>query len=76
MNVHRAVLDSRDKQTGTTTHYVDGSDDTGPIITQTDISIEPGDTPGSLAERVLDLEHEFFVEKLAELVSGLEDQPQ
>ncbi len=51
-HVHRAVLDYGAKVTGVTVHFVDNQYDHGPIILQSVVSVEEGDTPETLAERV------------------------
>ena len=43
--------------TGATVHYVDEGTDTGPIILQESLPIEPGDTVESLHARIQILEH-------------------
>lgn len=71
LKVHEAVLQSGDTETGITIHYVDGDYDTGPIIAQKKIAVLPGDTPESLAKRVLAEEHELLIETLAGLLRGV-----
>jgi hypothetical protein len=51
-------------------HVVDAEYDTGPVIAQTRVSVEPTDTPEKLAERVLQREHTFFPETLQRIVTG------
>lgn len=67
MEVHKAVLESEDAETGVTVHYVDGHYDTGQIISQTRIQVMPDDTPESLAARVLAEEHKLLVNTLKQL---------
>src|SRR5262249_5120035 len=50
--VHEAVLASGDRETGVSVHEVDTEYDTGPVVAQTRVPVEPGDTVGSLSERV------------------------
>lgn len=59
-HVHAAVLDAGQTESGCTVHYVDESVDRGPIILQSAVSVEPGDTPESLAERILIQEHRTY----------------
>lgn len=68
LNVHKAVIDAGDEETGITVHRVDGEYDAGPIVAQTRIPVRPDDTPESLAARVLEHEHEFLIETLVELI--------
>lgn len=67
INVHRAVLAAGETESGATVHYVDGGTDTGEIIRQVRVQVRPGDTPESLAERVLEAEHRLLPEVVAEL---------
>src|SRR5207237_10726070 len=57
MNVHSAVLQSGDKESGITIHYVDEHYDNGDIIFQDRCPVLPSDTPESLAEKIHKLEH-------------------
>ena len=57
MNVHRAVLASGARVSGATVHLVDERYDEGPILAQWPVPVLPGDTPESLAARVLRVEH-------------------
>jgi len=69
-HVHAAVLAAGETETGVTIHIVDAQYDTGPILAQCKVPVEKGDTIESLAERVLVVEHRFFVETLAKILSG------
>jgi phosphoribosylglycinamide formyltransferase-1 len=60
LNVHRAALDYGVKVTGATVHFADGGADTGPIILQKAVEIEPNDTPEILQKRVMTAEHELL----------------
>ena len=55
--VHQAVLDAGVRLTGATVHFVDEHYDRGPIIAQWPVPVLEGDTPESLAARVLQVEH-------------------
>lgn len=70
MNVHQAVIDSGDETTGISVHYVDGDYDTGPVIHQVEIPVDPADTAESLAARVLELEHVALISTLATLIEN------
>jgi phosphoribosylglycinamide formyltransferase 1 len=58
--VHAAVLASGAKESGATVHFVDEAFDRGEIIAQEKVPIEPGDTPDTLAARVLEAEHRLL----------------
>jgi formyltetrahydrofolate-dependent phosphoribosylglycinamide formyltransferase len=68
MRVHRAVIESGARVSGATVHFVDEAYDEGAIIAQWPVPVLPGDTPESLAARVLAVEHRILplaVEALA-----------
>ncbi len=67
MNVHRAVLEAGEKETGITIHYVNSNYDEGDIIFQAKCPVLPDDTPESVAQRVHALEYEFFPRIIAEI---------
>lgn len=70
LRVHKAVLDYGAKVSGATTHFVDEGTDTGPIIMQKCVPVLDGDTPETLAARVLEVEHEILVESVRLLCDG------
>jgi len=69
--VHAAVLASGVKESGATVHYVDDEFDRGPIIAQARVPVEPGDTPATLAARVLEAEHELLPKVVLDLARRL-----
>lgn len=62
--VHEAVLAAGERESGATVHFVTGAYDEGDVILQRTCPVEPGDTPESLAARVLVEEHRAYVEAL------------
>lgn len=70
MQVHRAVLEAGETETGVTLHQVEAEYDTGPIVAQTSVPVLPGDTAESLAERVQMRERTFLVEVLRRITLG------
>jgi len=58
--VHEAVLASGAKLSGATVHLVDEEYDRGPIVLQKAVAVEALDTPETLAEKVLKIEHEIY----------------
>jgi phosphoribosylglycinamide formyltransferase-1 len=54
LKVHEAALARGVKITGATVHFVDDGTDTGPIILQKAVAVEPGDTPEILQRRVME----------------------
>ena len=61
-HVHRAVLAAGESESGCTVHLVDAGTDTGPILLRRKVPVLPGDTPGSLAERIHKEEHIAIVD--------------
>jgi len=51
-------------------HFVTEGMDEGPIVAQACVPIENGDTPDTLAARVLTVEHQIYPEALALLATG------
>lgn len=62
--VHEAVLEAGEKESGATVHFVDEGTDTGPILLQERVPVMPGDTPETLAARVLETEHRIYPQAL------------
>ena len=54
LKVHEAALARGVKVVGATVHFVDEGTDTGPIILQKAVEVEPGDTPEVLQKRVME----------------------
>ena len=69
-HIHRAVLDAGETETGVTIHAVEGEYDSGPILAQRRVGIKPGDTVESLAARVLEVEHELYVDTIGAILDG------
>lgn len=83
INTHPAILPSfpgahavRDalshgvKITGCTVHQVDAGVDTGPIIAQEAVRVEPGDDQESLHERIKQQERALLVQTLGGIAAG------
>jgi phosphoribosylglycinamide formyltransferase (EC 2.1.2.2) len=64
INVHKAVIDAGEKITGATVHLVDEIYDNGKILNQMQVEVLPDDTPESLAQRVLAVEHQLYPQTL------------
>ncbi|MCA1481146.1 formyltransferase family protein, partial [Bradyrhizobium sp. NBAIM08] len=60
MHVHEAVIAAGARESGATVHLVDGEYDTGRIVAQRRLVVEPGETAETLAARVLTIEHELY----------------
>jgi len=68
MNVHTAVREANEKESGITIHYVNEKYDEGEIIFQAKFPISEQDTAETIAEKVHKLEYEHFP-KVIEQVS-------
>lgn len=60
MNVHKAVFENKEKETGITIHYVNENYDEGTTIFQKKVSILVSDTPEVIAAKIHDLEQKHF----------------
>lgn len=67
---HARALAAGAAESGCTVHFVDDGVDTGPAIVQRRVPVLPYDTPGSLAARILPLEHEAYVEAVRLVLCG------
>jgi phosphoribosylglycinamide formyltransferase-1 len=63
-HVHEAVLAANEKESGVTVHFVNERYDEGEIILQMKCPVLPDDTPETLADRVLKLEHVAYPKAL------------
>lgn len=62
LDVQRQALEHGVRFTGATVHFVDAGVDTGPIVLQAVVPVEPEDTPETLSERILKEEHRIYPE--------------
>ena len=59
-NVHKAVVENKEKETGITIHYVNENYDEGNIIFQKKVTLLITDTPEVVAEKIHELEQKYF----------------
>jgi phosphoribosylglycinamide formyltransferase-1 len=71
---HARALEAGDTEHGCTVHLVVDEVDAGHILGQARLLVQPGDTPESLATRVLELEHELYPRCLAQWASSTPPQ--
>jgi len=74
MNVHQAVLASKDKESGITIHQVNQDFDKGKIIFQATCPILPVDTPETLASRIHELEYQHYPRVIEEILLKEEEE--
>lgn len=70
LNVHQAVLDAGETETGMTIHQVTEELDGGEIILQKKVAVESGDTAESLKTKVQTLEKEWYPKVVKALAQG------
>ncbi len=71
LKVHEAVLAAGDTESGATVHFVDEGTDTGPVLYQERVKVAADETPESLQQKVLVVEHRLIVKAAAELAEKL-----
>ena len=72
LKVHEAALARGVKVTGATVHYVDEGVDSGPILLQKAVEVQPGDTPQVLQRRVMEqAEWVILPEAVNRIANGL-----
>ncbi len=60
LHVQQKAIDYGARFSGCTVHFVDGGVDTGPIIAQAVVPVQPDDTAETLAARILEQEHRVY----------------
>ncbi|QIY80289.1 phosphoribosylglycinamide formyltransferase [Chromobacterium violaceum] len=70
LHTHERALEMGCKLAGCTVHFVTAELDHGPIVAQGAVNVLDGDTPDSLADRVLKLEHQLYPEAVRRFVAG------
>jgi phosphoribosylglycinamide formyltransferase-1 len=69
LDVHERVLAAGEKTSGCTVHYVNEDLDAGPIILQKEVEVKDGDSPETLSARILEQEHQLYVEAVKKIVT-------
>ena len=70
LKVHEGVLKRGVKVTGATVHFVDEGTDTGPIILQKAVEVQPGDTPKTLQRRVMEQAEWVILPRAIDLIAN------
>lgn len=73
LDTHARAIAAGDRYAGTSVHLVTSELDAGEVLAQVRVSIAPGDTPESLAERVKFAEHQLYPRAVAEYVGRWRD---
>ena len=68
LNVHKAVIEAGEKESGITIHYLNEHYDEGKIILQKKCELASNETPESLAQKVHTLEHEWYPKAIEQLL--------
>jgi phosphoribosylglycinamide formyltransferase-1 len=71
LDTHARAIAAGDGKAGCSVHFVTAGLDDGPVLAQAEVPILPGDTPDTLAARVLVEEHRLYPRALAALVRTL-----
>jgi len=71
-NVHKAVIDAREKESGITIHYINENYDEGDIIFQSKCKVLPTDTYRDVAAKVHELEYKYFPEIISRILEKLD----
>ena len=75
INVHRAVVANKEKQSGITIHFVNENYDEGKVIFQATCPVSETDTPEDVAQKVHTLEYEHFPKIVEKVVLSFQKQP-
>jgi phosphoribosylglycinamide formyltransferase-1 len=70
LHPQKQALDAGVRLSGCTVHFVTPDLDGGPIIAQGAVPVVDGDTPETLAERILAVEHAIYPQALALVAAG------
>jgi len=68
LNVHRAVVENNDSESGISIHFVNEKYDDGEIIFQAKCTVLPTDTPEDVAIKVHELEYKYFPEVIEKVL--------
>jgi phosphoribosylglycinamide formyltransferase-1 len=68
INVHKAVVESKETESGITIHYVNEEYDKGEIILQAKCEVNENDTPETLSAKIRALEFEYFPKAIEKII--------
>ena len=64
LNTHKRVLESKEKYSGCTVHFVNSKLDSGKIISQKKVLINKNETKNSLKKKILLQEHKLYSQSI------------
>lgn len=70
LDTHRRVLAAGDTEHGASVHFVTAELDSGPVVLQSRVAVQPGDSEATLAARVLATEHVIYPRALGWFAAG------
>ena len=70
LDAQRQAIEYGVKISGCTVHFVDDELDHGAIILQRAVDVKDDDTAETLSDRILEYEHELYVEAIAQIVEN------
>lgn len=70
MNVHRAVFEAGEKESGVTVHLVNEKYDEGKILYQEKVDISDCKSAEEVAEKILKVEHRIYPEVIQKIIEG------
>ena len=70
MNVHHAILENKEKETGITVHYVNEHFDEGEFIFQANVNIENCSSAEEIAQKIHELEMEHFPKVISKFLTS------
>lgn len=74
LHTHKRAIEAGDAEAGCSVHWVTEGVDEGAVIDQERVAIQEGDTPDTLAERVLAREHILYPRALAKAIDDFLDR--
>lgn len=70
MNIHRAVFEAGEKESGVTVHLVNEKYDEGKILYQERVDISDCHSAEEIAEKILKVEHRVYPEVIQKIIEG------
>jgi phosphoribosylglycinamide formyltransferase-1 len=74
MNVHRAVINAKEKESGITVHYVNEEYDKGATLLQARCRVDEHDTPETLAKKIHELEYFYFPKAVEKVITEIQSK--